>query len=217
MALNAQGILGNFSGKVGNVVGRMADNRTKVSVYQPKVDVPFTGSQKRNFSSFGILVDVLSLFSPLVSSTFKYSKLTKKGTCWSRFISANRNAGVVVVNSDNIEDVTPDYSKLILADGDISFPLDFVYYADDLEFKLSWSNDAPYSTMADDGDRLQVVMHNITDNTYMLRPDAASRDAMSCKLSWPEEWRGKKVFLYAYFVAKNKHCSRNAAIEVGAL
>ena len=73
MAKQFGGAFANYYGKVGNVIARIRQGRTILSIYQPNVHNPRTEAQVAQRTDFGLITKFLSPLSQIL----KYGKVFK--------------------------------------------------------------------------------------------------------------------------------------------
>lgn len=191
MAKNYQGILGNFSGKVGNVVGRVRDDRTVVAVYQPNVLNPQTSGQMAQRQKLSIVSEFLRGAAGFVNKSMKGA--TKYGTGWSATLRyAMMNA--VVGTYPNME---IDATKIALSVGNVDLPFTPSMDVDSGTATFTWADNTGMGN-ALATDTICVAFHNDDKNQWIGNETLAARSDRTAQFVLPTGWSGDTVQAYMW-------------------
>ncbi len=193
MAINKEGILGPFSGKVGPVVGTSWRGIPVVRSAPRKSTKPPSPLQLRNMQQFHTVEGFLNPMSKFLKTSFS---IPTPGKAPRNLASSfNNPAGV-----DNTgETITLVYNKLLLSQG-ILRELDnptATLDAPDL-LRLDWQDNSDQA-MAKAEDVLFVVLHVPTLYAYEYYNDAATRNDGTALLRLPEAFVGQEIHCWAGF------------------
>ncbi|MEX0685329.1 MAG: DUF6266 family protein [Balneolales bacterium] len=195
MAKYKKGILGSFSGTIGNVVGAtwrgIAYMRSKPS----RVNNPNTEAQQIQRQKFSLVAEFLRLLKPIIKLGFKtgYQHLTEINRA-SSYNLKNAITGV-------FPDQELDYQSVLLSRGDLTPSLDPAAAAGAPgEVSITWSeNTGVGSAKADD--KVMVAIYNPAKNSAFYTTDAAVRSDGYYDAVLPLEYVGDTVECYIALVS----------------
>lgn len=196
-----QGVFGNWTKRVGNVVGRVVNGRNIYSIYQPNVSNPQTETQLQIRTKFRMLTKLGS-----VSASFlKLGLLESKGdgTWLSRFISVNFDKGV----TGTWPEYELNYPKLILSQGNVDLPYNPAAQLQGSDINVTWTDNSGIGN-AEDNDKVMFVVFNKNKNQSIADTEAADRSTRQASYSLPASWNGDTVYVYfAMYRKKTKIAS----------
>ncbi len=197
MATYEKGILGGFSGKVGNVVGarwRGKDIMRSVPVrgaYTP------TSEQEAQREKFSVVIKFLTPIKPVVGKYFG-----KKQGDKSVFNLATSYHLLEAVQEVSHEWVM-DYEKVLISKGELRGLADPSVTSEPGQvLALSWEDNSGQG-YADASDQLVAVAYNESMNIYQTFIADASRGATTANLRLPAFMSGLEVTLWATFATAN--------------
>lgn len=212
MGKSTQGILGNWWGKVGNVVGRTRDGRTIMSVYQPNVHNPQTQAQMMQRAKFTLVVQLVSKLLPMINIGLKAYK--EFGNAYTAGVKYNLDE----VITGTYPSYAIDYTKVTVSKGNVALPYAPQASVTGFDLELSWTDNSGIGN-AESSDYINVIAYNKDKNASMSDIDARARNARSATLSLPSQWSGDTVYVYmAAHRPGGNECSETAylgAIQVG--
>lgn len=190
-----QGILGPFSGKVGNVVGATNNGVHYMRVIPANVKDPKTNKQLAQRQRFGLMTSTLKIFRPVV--TTGYRKKIGKTTPRNRALSYNLKNAV----TGDYPDQEVDFPAFMVARGDLTKASDIAAASDNPgEINISWTdNSGDGSAKADD--TLFAACFDPADGELYYQSEAATRVDGSATLNLPQSFHGKNVHIYAFFAS----------------
>lgn len=207
MGLNYQGILGNFSGKVGNIVGRQRQGRVVLSIYQPNVANPKTAEQMDNRSKLATLVSKMKIIAPYVKIGFKGLDGYKYGTPWSAFVGYNLRGGGVKKNGSN--EWIVDYGLTVVALGQTSLPYNPTGTLDGNDIAVTWTDNSALDPNAEADDEAAVIALNSSKNQVFANMALAARSVHTGTLALPSAWSGDTVEVWMFMISKKGEPSKS--------
>lgn len=184
------GMFANWYGKVGNVVGRIRQGRTIVSIYQPNVSNPRTDAQIAQRARFTALAKPLAAMSGFLKVGFHNLDGYKTGNYYSAAIGYNmRIPNIFTEQGDNVE---VDLTKLAVSNGNIDLPYSPSATADGTILSITWADN---SGMGDAlaTDNVMVLAYNDMKNMCVYNTALAERAERNATLSLPSAWTGDNV------------------------
>lgn len=184
------GMFANWYGKVGNVVGRIRQGRTIVSIYQPNVSNPRTDAQIAQRARFTALAKPLAAMSGFLKVGFHNLDGYKTGNYYSAAIGYNmRISNIFVGEGENVE---VDMSKLAVSNGNIDLPYSPSATADGTTLSITWADN---SGMGDAlaTDTLMVLAYNESKNMCVYNTTLAERAERNASMPLPSAWTGDNV------------------------
>jgi hypothetical protein len=182
-----QGILGQVTGKVGNVVGAKWMNLNTIRGYQPDVHNPNTKPQMYQRSKFSTIVKLVRQVLPLIN--YAYDGSLEKMSPFNKVTSINtKNA---FINDPPIL----DHTKVVLCDNVGSMVSNVTMNADiNQVMNITWE---PNSTNADElAYLLTFVLFNIDTNEAIIYKEVAARADGSASVTAPLSWVGSMTALH---------------------
>lgn len=203
MAKNYQGILGNFSGKVGNVVGRVRSDRTVIAVYQPEVSNPQTTSQMAQRQKLAKVTEFLKGAANIVR--FSMKSLTKYGTGWSAAIQYNIT--YAVTGSYPNQEVDP--TDVRISAGNIDLPYSPSATADGTTLSLTWADNTGMGN-ALATDVICAAAYNPTKSVWVYNSEIAERNERNGNFVVPTAWTGDNINVFMYCRRGNTEFSNSS-------
>ena len=193
MGKNYQGVHGNWTGKVGNVVGAMKDGRTILRIYQPIVANPNTAGQQLQRSKLSLVAEYLRNLANIVKLGFTPNM--KYGTRWSDCIRENmRNAISVVGGAASL-----DYTKVSISNGNLDLPVSPSASNDANDVTIQWTDNSGVGN-ALASDKLIYAIRNKDKNVWMSGDSTTARSARSFTIAMPSAWTSDTIYIYGFFV-----------------
>jgi hypothetical protein len=191
-----KGILGGFSGKVGNVVGASWNGISYMRSLPQKVKNPRTQGQRSQRSKFAM---VLHLLKPLTAFLRTGWKLYAKGQ--SPF-----NAATSYTLANAITGTYPNYqidlSKLLVSRGSLSPAANGKAETTADKLVISW-NDNSGTDSANTTDKALVAVLNPAKGETITITAGEKRTAGEQTIPMPEDWSGDEVHTYLGFVSED--------------
>lgn len=190
MALYTQGILGPFSGKIGNVVGCMCKRRAHYMRIRPlSYNDAKTPEQLRNRAKMKATMAFLSVAKEFVNHTMEDG--VSKGCPTNLAMRLNFHK----VEVDENYSGRPKFDELVLSEGNL-MGLDGALLLRSVEgLTLRWEpiagNDAERPT-----DRVSLMVYNESKHRGETMLDVATRGAGEYRLQLPEKWMTDRLHVY---------------------
>ncbi|MDR6782662.1 hypothetical protein ABIE26_000850 [Pedobacter africanus] len=191
-----KGILGNFRGKVGSVVGSSWQGVHYLKSIPDFGDYTPTAAQLNVRFKLAMVTTFLKRLKPLIN--VGYQQFNKGITPMNVATSYHLKNAVTGTSSANY---AIDYTKVMFSDGELSAganPGVAVTTAAKLDF--SWDNDA-LPTTTGGTDRATVLAYNVDKGKFTMLPSAAARSAEAYVLQLPPDWGTDQVHAWISFVS----------------
>src|SRR5690606_8313709 len=194
MGTFSKGILGGFSGKVGNVVGaRWRGKDIMRSLPHKRTYLP-TPAQMEQRDKFKTAVLFLTPIKPLVSALFGKPQDDK-----STFNLATGYHIKYALLPGGPDAYVMDYPKVLFSKGDLRGIANGAVAANDLDLTITW-NDNSGQGNASASDELVVVVYSEALNLFETAVPAGTRDVQTITMGMPAYWAGEAVQVWATFV-----------------
>lgn len=202
----------NFQGKVGNVVGRISQGRTVLSVYQPIVRNPKTPNQLKARQKFSLVTSGLSPMTGFLRVGFHFLDGYKTGNSFSAAVGYNIDHGAVAGTYPNQEF---DYSKAILAEGSIDLPYSPSCTVDGTVATITWADNSGLGN-AEATDKVMLCVLNADKGQAVYNIELADRNERNATFSLPTAWSGDTVNVWlAMRRESTQECSKST--HLGAM
>lgn len=198
MGTISKGILGGFSGKVGTVVGANWRGKDIIRSLPKKGGRVATEQQEMQRLKFALVIHFLSPITSVLRAYFGHNQSAKSRS--NLAVSYHLQEAV----TGNNPDFTIDYSRVIVAKGDLLGPENAQATPQaTAEIVFTWEDNSGQG-LAQDTDMLVVVAHNEERNLSEIRDMIAPRSALTYTMALPDTWVGDTVHCYVTFAAADK-------------
>lgn len=192
-----QGILGGFSGKVGNVIGGNWKGIDYMRVKPANVANPQTEGQVDQRTKFSTVLQFLQPLKDFVKVGYKnYAiKMTQFNSAMS-YILKNAVSGAY-------PNFTVDYASALLSRGSLAGVLNGAAAssaAGSVEF--TWGDNTSESN-ASATDKAMILAYNSTKGEAIFVTDGAARSAGSQNLTVPDDFSGDSVECFIAFISED--------------
>ena len=207
------GILGAFSGKVGNVVGVVMKNgqfyvRSKPKMYRDRK----SASQLQQRGKLGVLMHFESLAKDFINDNLLNYAVGKSQTN----VATSMNMKTAVFADDAGANVWIEYDKIRLSTGQTAGVAQPMALRNGNEMVLAWLDNAGlYNARV--GDMLQVLVYDETRDKMLHVRDVACRGDLSTRIALPEGWNDDALHVYATFMGKGEESSETGYAFVPAV
>ncbi|MBU3013111.1 hypothetical protein KO506_16990 [Polaribacter vadi] len=204
MATFEKGILGGFSGKVGNVVGsRWRGKNIMRSLPQRGKYTPST-KQEEQREKFKI---VISFLSPIVNILSQYFGSPQGDKSRSNLATSYHLKNAVVSTAQGM---VMDFEKVLISKGDLR-GLDgaTAAAATGRILNLNWQNNSGQGK-ATNTDALMAVIYAPDLNLFYSDTSVATRDAATASITLPEFMLGFEVEVWASFYKPDTNYAANS-------
>lgn len=197
MANYRKGILGAFSGKVGNVIGASWRNLDVIRSLPRKSKKEPTMSQLEQRQKFGLIIKFLSIAHQIIKMYFGKDRgnASKMNVAVAYHL---HNAITGIFNQYSI-----DYSKVLFTKGDLfGFNQISATMIANQTCELSYDGQSGQSN-AQDQDQLLIVVYNEDLNYIKSYEHVSTRVAGNGSVMLPPEWASHQVHIWASLVSEN--------------
>jgi len=190
-----QGILGGFSGKVGNVVGASWKGIDYIRSLPSSVSNPRTPGQVTQRTKFSMVQSFLTSMIPVIRVGFK--KYTGKQTATNAAMSYNLKNGVIGEGSD----LELDYPNLLISRGKL-LPAPSPSVSINLnDIIVEWDNSI--SGNASRTDDVILLIYNKTKGESKYDINMFIRSTGEASTAIPANWNGDTLECYFVFVSED--------------
>ncbi|MEM6515137.1 MAG: DUF6266 family protein [Bacteroidota bacterium] len=193
----SQGVLGGFSGKVGNVVGGTWKGIDYMRIKPSNVSNPRTQGQVDQRSKFSTVLRFLQPMTDFLRVGFKL--YANKMTQFNNAMSYNLNNAI----TGAYPSFTIDYANALVSRGNLTGALDPAVSspsAGSVEF--TWDNNTG-SGNAEGTDKALLVVYNPSKNQAVYETEGAARNVTSDTLAVPTDFSGDTVETFIGFVSED--------------
>ena len=208
MATYKKGILGEFSGSVGPVVGLTYRGKEVMRAKPQKTTKLPTSGQVLQRAKFAVAMQFLNPAKELLNTYFG----TPEGSQSRYNLAVSYHLTEVFFVEDGAWKIR--YDQAMFAKGTL-LPVENLQCtsAGTNTLQLTWNNNA-HQAGCKPNDQLMVVVFEPETSEYAFFRNAATRSDAEVSLSISAEWSGKKVHVYGFMVAENEK-SNSGSLYVG--
>lgn len=195
MARTTKNVLGNQSGRIGQVVGMITDGVQLYRSYTDRVRNPRTVAQQLTRAKLGEFSLVARGFKSAIALGFKNSRKPLESV-QNVFIRKNQSA----MSGDTPSEVAFDYSQAKLSEGNAVMPGFGSIRADEaltIDVTFVPNSDIPGASVRD---KVYVCLFQ-SDTKASVLSLGTLRSAGSVSISVPSGWSGMRVHGYGFVVA----------------
>lgn len=210
MGVINQGILGGFSGKVGNVIGGSWKGIDYMRVKPANVANPQTEGQVNQRTKFTTVLQFLQPMKDFVKVGFKAYAV--KQTEFNAAMSYNLKNGVTGIAPN----FTIDYASARLSRGSLAGALNpQLDVATQGQVTISWTDNSGQGN-ASATDKALLLIYNESNGEAIFTTDGVTRDTGTQTLPIPDDYSGDTLQLFIGFVsADGKQVSESLYIGSG--
>lgn len=200
------GVFANWNGKVGNVVGRVRQGRTVLSIYQPNVANPQTDAQMKQRNKFSLMTEFMRMFSPFIKTTFHDLDGYKTGNPFSAAIGYALKQNPFDETGGVLE---LDYSKVPVSQGSCVMPYSPSASAEGNSVVVTWSDNSGLGGANADDEALVLIV-NVQKKQAIWQMGVVDRAERNTSIQCPTSWSGDTVQVYfAMRNPKTGECSQS--------
>lgn len=183
MGKSFQGPWGNFTGKIGNIVGRIRRGEQTLSIYQRTVNQPNTTPQLVQRQRFSLIVAFITTLG---------SWLDAFGKAIAQMGQTGYNAIMSLAMSNepftgSYPSQTIDLTKIKLSSGQLDLPYNMVANVDGNDIIVNWSDNSGIGNAKSD-DGFCMVVYNAVKGTSIVELDSAKREDSAGQIAVPTSW-----------------------------
>lgn len=195
MAISTKGILGPFSGKIGNVVGSSINGRHYIKSLPKKRTKPWSEKQLAQQVRFAVAVSFLSSIKALLKHNYPKSN---KG-------ASGYNLALKYILQQAITGTYPEYTinypEVQLARGPVANVGALQQYYRDESLVISWDPGSDYVLRLSD-DRVMILVYDPDSQTYIEGAANLIRANGGATIAIAEHYHGKTLHTYLYCISR---------------
>lgn len=192
MARLKNGLLGGFSGKVGNVVGSSCRGVEYIKSVPSKMTNPRSKGQTRQRSSFIVIQSFLRTFTPVIRIGFQEFAVDGK-SAFNAAMSYNMINGIKA----GVDGIVIDYKNILISKGPLYCSSTIKAGVFNYELKFEWDSENKYN--ANPHDQVMVLAYNTAKAESVYDINAGKRRDASTFIELPESWSGDVIETYVAF------------------
>ena len=211
MAKFNKGILGGFSGRIGNVVGSNIFGIDVMRSYQPNVANPRTSGQVSQRTKFSMVVQFLRQFNYILSIGFKLRAINM--SAFNAAVALNLSQAV----SGTAPDFTIDLPNLEISQGSLPGPVNAsISAAAGTAISFGW-NENNIPDLTDPGDKVILLVYNKTKNVFMSSIEGATRVDKTLEI-YPDDtvWEANDEIHAWMFLASADRSKISDSVYIGS-
>ncbi|MEA4918552.1 DUF6266 family protein [Proteiniphilum sp.] len=198
-----KGILGGFSGKVGNVVGASWKSIAYIRSLPSSVRNPRTRKQMSQRNRFALIGKFMKTIIPVVQVGFKNSA-GAGNSAFGAAVSYNINHAV----KGEYPDFGIDFAKAAVAKGSLYTTNQVTVACAAGSLTVDW--DATVINNASATDRVMIIAYNPSKGEAVYDMEAATRNEAHASLALPPAWDGDEVETFMLFVSEDGALASNS-------
>ncbi len=195
----SQGVLGGFSGKVGNVIGGSWKGIDYMRVKPASVANPRTKGQVDQRSKFSIVLNFLQPMSEFLRVGFKL--YARKMSQFNSAMSYNLNHAV----TGAYPNFSIDYQNVLVSHGQLNGAIGTaVTSTNPAMVDFTWAdNSGPGRSKAKTTDKAMLLVYNASKGIAIYDLGTASRDTGAQSLEVPADFSGEDVETFMAFISED--------------
>ena len=195
----SQGVLGGFSGKVGNVVGGSWKGIDYMRIKPASVANPRTAAQVDQRSKFSIVLNFLQPLSEFLRVGFKL--YAKKMTQFNSAMSYNLNHAV----TGAYPNFSIDYPNVLVSRGQLNGAIGAAATSTNpATVDFTWvDNSGPGRSKASTTDKAMLLLYNASKGIAVYNLEGESRDTGAQSLDTPADFSGDDVEAFMAFISED--------------
>lgn len=192
----SQGVLGGFSGKVGNIVGGTWKGIDYMRIKPANVSNPRTAGQVDQRSKFTITLRFLQTMTDFLRVGFKL--YANKMTQFNAAMSYNLNNAI----TGTYPNFSVDYANALVSRGGLTEALNGAVSSSGGLVEFTWDDNSG-SGSAQATDKALLVVYNATKDQAIYDTAGAARSATSQTLAMPNDFIGDDVEAFIGFIRED--------------
>ena len=204
MAKQYGGVFANWYGRIGNVVGRIRQGRTIMSIYQPNVANPKTSAQLAQREKFTLLAECFKTMSEFLKVTFHNLDGYDTGNYYSAAIGYNMKLNQCFTGS--YPNTQIDFTHLQISNGSVALPYSPSASAEGTTLAITWADNSGMGN-AETTDKVMICVYNATKNQSVSNTAFAERNDRNGTMTLPSTWTGDTVNVFLAMSRSINDCS----------
>lgn len=195
MATYKQGVHGDFSGRVGNIVGSSWKGRSVMKIRPAKVNNPRTPAQQANRGRFSLMGRFLSTQSRLIR--IGWNAVAQNTTAFNEAMRYNLSEAI----DGEHPDLFIDFSKVKLSHGQLPVPANLqVTAASSQSLNLVWENNSN-QPLSNGSDLLMVGLYDQLSGEGYTLTGSFTRQQEAALIILPDNWKNRTVEVFVFLVS----------------
>lgn len=190
------GILGSFSGKVGNVIGGKWKGISYMRAKATSVSNPRTEGQMSQRSKFALVLAILKPMTGFIRVGYK--NYANKQTAFNAAMSYVLNNAI----TGTYPDLSVDTSKMLVSRGSLTGALNGKATSANGVVTLNWDDNSD-SGIAAQTDKALIVVLNSTRAESVFDTSGNQRVATTENITVPADWVGESVEVFLGFITED--------------
>lgn len=208
MASSTLPLLSGMSGKIGSVVAYMHNNKQFIREYTVPRD-PKTPAQMAHRAKISLVNKELSPFSQLIKQNYG-----NDGRAYRSLVGKTIRDGVV----GEYPNFAIDYSRLLLAEGDVLLPKNVVitYRYETRQLTVHWDPELPTRAhWCQPDDQINVIVYHRPNRELKRQPLVSQRFKGMASIELPNNWNPCNMHCWVYFTDNEQiNYSNSVYVEV---
>lgn len=195
MGIIKKGILGGFSGKVGNVVGASWKGIDYIRSLPASVRNPRTPRQVKQRTKFSLVQGFLTSMTPYIRTGFK--NYAGQQSAMNAALAYNIVNGVIGEGAD----IALDYPNLLVSRGNLFSTSKTTLVSEYGEVTFGWQPIIAGNAKVDD--KVMFVMFNPAKGEALYNDKDLTRSQSESYVDVPSSWEGDTVECYLTFISED--------------
>lgn len=187
-----KGTLGEFTGKVGNLVGCNWKGMPYMRARPSHMTNPRTKEQQHQRGKFTIALDFLRTITPFLR--IGYRELATNQTAFNAAMSYIMKNAII----DNGQGLELDYNKVLVSHGSLVSVFNATATLESNNILFTWENNSGQGNAMDTDVVLQLV-YNKEKNLAFYITSGTTRSECKSVLELPKDWAGDEMVAYLGF------------------
>lgn len=207
-----QGIYGSFSGKVGNVVGRILQGEQVYSIYQRNVYNPDTVAQRAQRDKFTVLVVGCKVLLQAIRLGFAKLDGYRLGNPFSSALGYNLKRGLGIEFDTTSQSYILNPESLVISEGSLAPIENPSANAEGTDINVSWNYSGQQGDALDD---VILVALNLDKKIMVMTSEPTTRQGRTATLNVGSSWIGDQVHIWIF--AKDKTNMTSLSQSLGTI
>jgi hypothetical protein len=200
----SQGILGGFSGKVGNVIGGNWKGIDYMRVRPASVANPQTEGQVDQRTKFSTILQFLQPLTGFLQIGFRGYAI--KMTAFNSAMSYNFRNAIIGVYPDYVI----DYENALISRGGLAGALNPTVNSPGVgQVQFNWADNSTDGN-ASPTDKAMVLVYNPARNEAVYVTNGSARSAGTHTLTVPDQYTGDTVYTFISFISEDNKVVSNS-------
>ncbi len=191
-----QGVFGELSGKVGNVVGYKRKGVNRLRIQAASISNPKTPKQQMQRGKISIAVNFLKTINPYIR--IGYKNYAKGNMTYNAAMSYIMRRAIIEEGGTNVL----DFKRIMVSIGFLTTVPDATATMEDDVIIFRWADNSGMGN-AESTDIAMLLVYNKERELAIYDTDAATRTDTYAQISLPKEWSSDTMISYLSFRSIN--------------